>query len=266
MGDFLPLLPYLILLLVIVFVVVQLVMLWIIAHSIEAHKKDHLGDERMNKEVRAKSEGIIQKAMTDANQILSDAEKKGVEILAKEESTGKSLSKDYSGKLTQIEKSFTDELAKNAKLASSKLEEILTQSASSMSENIGKNDQAFQAKTNEIKKKVEDTLSEYLLQTTNHEKLLEEKSNKMLEETKFLFEKLSTKAQEDIKNQLEGEMELAKKEIDQYKKSRMAIINERIVDMIEDVALITLSKKISLDDQSDLVYRALEEAKKEHGI
>jgi F0F1-type ATP synthase membrane subunit b/b' len=250
----------------VVFVVTQFVMLLLVAKSIREHKKDHLGDERMNTDLRARTEGIIQNAQTKANDILADAEKKGIAILASEESTGKQLSGEYSQKLTQIETEFKTELAKNAKQAVGKLDELLTQASHSMNDHISQSDKAFSEKTDGIKVQVDQIVSQFTQHAADSEKLMAEKSTLMLEETKKMFDALGTQTRADIKKQLEGELTQAKLEIDQYKQSRLKVINERIVDMLTDIVTVTLGKKLTLSDQSELVYQALEEAKREHAF
>ena len=64
-----------------------------------------------------------------------------------------------------------------------------------------------------------------------------------------------------FKGNLEQEFKSISKELGQYREARMRLINERILLLIEETAQIALQKKLSLDDQADLVYRSLEEAK-----
>lgn len=64
-----------------------------------------------------------------------------------------------------------------------------------------------------------------------------------------------------LKGNLEKEFNSISKELGQYREARMRLINERILVLIEETAQIALQKKLSLEDQADLVYRSLEEAK-----
>jgi hypothetical protein len=64
---------------------------------------------------------------------------------------------------------------------------------------------------------------------------------------------------------LEKEFKSISSELETYREARMRLINERILILIEETAQIALQKKLSLQDQADLVYRSLEEAK-ERGI
>lgn len=64
-----------------------------------------------------------------------------------------------------------------------------------------------------------------------------------------------------LRSNLEKEFKSISKELGQYREARMRLINERILVLIEETAQIALQKKLSLEDQADLVYRSLEEAK-----
>jgi competence protein ComGC len=67
---------------------------------------------------------------------------------------------------------------------------------------------------------------------------------------------------EVLKVNLEKEFKSISSELGQYREARMRLVNERILVLIEETAQIALQKKLSLQDQADLVYRSLEEAKK----
>jgi hypothetical protein len=67
---------------------------------------------------------------------------------------------------------------------------------------------------------------------------------------------------EVLRVNLETEFKSISAELGKYREARMRLINERILVLIEETAQIALQKQLSLQDQSDLVYRSLEEAKK----
>ncbi len=58
-----------------------------------------------------------------------------------------------------------------------------------------------------------------------------------------------------------GEFSHIATELAQYRNARMRMVDERIIALIEETAEIVLQKKLSMQDQSELVYRSLEEAK-----
>lgn len=70
---------------------------------------------------------------------------------------------------------------------------------------------------------------------------------------------------EVLRKNLEHEFAAISKEVDVYRKARLELVDERILVLIEETAQIALGKQVSMAEQSEFVYRALEEAK-ERGI
>lgn len=68
-----------------------------------------------------------------------------------------------------------------------------------------------------------------------------------------------------LRDSVEGEFMRISHELSQYRAARMNLVDERILSLIEETTEIVLQKKLSMQDQADLVYRSLEEAK-ERGI
>lgn len=64
-----------------------------------------------------------------------------------------------------------------------------------------------------------------------------------------------------LRKNLEKEFKSISEELEKYREARMRLINERILVLIEETAKIALQKQLSLQEQADLVYRSLEEAK-----
>lgn len=68
-----------------------------------------------------------------------------------------------------------------------------------------------------------------------------------------------------LRESVEKEFAAISKEIDKYRAARMELVDERILVLIEETAQIALGKQVSMADQAEFVYRALEEAK-ERGV
>lgn len=65
---------------------------------------------------------------------------------------------------------------------------------------------------------------------------------------------------------IELELKSARQLIEAYKAQQLGLIDENIIAMMEQTLSLVLSKKLSLKDQLDLVYEALEKAKVEKFI
>jgi hypothetical protein len=92
--------------------------------------------------------------------------------------------------------------------------------------------------------------------------IVREEMQKIGKETARSVVEVAKGLDEVLKVNLEKEFKSISTELGQYREARMRLVNERILVLIEETAQIALQKKLSLQDQADLVYRSLEEAKK----
>lgn len=72
--------------------------------------------------------------------------------------------------------------------------------------------------------------------------------------------------QEKSTHAIELEMQAARNLIDTYKRQQLNLIDEQIIEVLERTLSLVLVKKLSLQDQVDLVNEALEKAKVEKFI
>jgi len=189
------------------------------------------------RESQAKTRSIIYKAVQQANKILVAAELKGLQLIGKQKLTGDELSAQFDAHLAAIEKAMQDQLEQNAQHAEAVYGEFIHSAEGAINDHINKN-----------------------------QKMLEEKANAMIERTESLLTQFTGELESKVKGDVERELAKATEEIEQYKTNRMRIVDERIVDILEQVLRIVLEKKMSLADQSDLIYKALEDAKREHSF
>lgn len=102
----------------------------------------------------------------------------------------------------------------------------------------------------------------------------EEASRKAAEQRiNQLFERLETKlsdfliqTEQKTTSSIELELKATRQLIETYKNQQLKLIDENIIAMMEQTLNIVLGKKLSLKDQLDLVYEALEKAKVEKFI
>ena len=193
--------------------------------------------ENLFRESQAKTHSIIYRAIQQANKILVAAELKGLQLLSKQKMTSGELTDHFNQHLAAIEKALENQLERNAHHAEETYGEFITSAERSINDHINAN-----------------------------QKMLEEKAAAMIERTESLITKFTADIEAKVKGDVEKELIAASREIEEYKKNRMRIVDERIVDILEDVIKIALEKKMSLAEQSELIYRALEEAKREHSF
>jgi F0F1-type ATP synthase membrane subunit b/b' len=72
------------------------------------------------------------------------------------------------------------------------------------------------------------------------------------------------KAQLETKQMLSASYKKMEEELAVYKAERMKKVDEKIFEILRDVAAKAIGKALSLEDHEDIVVKALEDAKKEH--
>lgn len=137
-------------------------------------------------------------------------------------------------------------------------------------------------KSNEIiqtaSKKAAEILAAAQIQSTKtsednkriYEKLEVLLSNSIRERTNTFFEKFEenlstylTSTQQQSVKAIELELQSARNLIDTYKTTQLNLVDENIIAMLERSLSLVLIKKLSLQDQMELVYESLEKAKAE---
>lgn len=85
----------------------------------------------------------------------------------------------------------------------------------------------------------------------------------MLDKLEQNITDFSTKIQESSIKSIELELRAARQLIDNYKQQQLSVVDENIIAILENALALVLSKKLTLKDQMDIVYEALEKAKAE---
>jgi hypothetical protein len=221
----------------VLFVVLLISQIFTLFLVIRMTRKPAKPADTLLRESQAKTHSIIYKAIQQSNKILVAAELKGLQLLGKQKITGGELSDQFKAHLDSIEKTLEEQLGRNAEHAEAVYGEFIQSAEASINDHINAN-----------------------------QKMLEEKAQAMIERTEVLLTKFTADLEAKVKGDVEKELQKASAEIEVYKQSRMRVVDERIVDILEEVLRVVLDKKMSLADQSELIYRALEEAKREHSF
>lgn len=129
----------------------------------------------------------------------------------------------------------------------------------------------------QYQKKLEETqeqLMQYMAGLQERSKEFEEASQKAIQERiNQIFVNLEERmgqflitAEEKTISSIELELKSARQLIETYKSQQLKLIDENILAMMEQTLNLVLGKKLSLKDQLDLIYEALEQAKGEKFI
>lgn len=186
---------------------------------------------------QGKSYSILHRAMKQANRMLVNAELLGIKSLTKTRMEGRQMTQEYRSHLDAVEEAMKKEFEDNARST----------------------EESYRAFVASLQQTMNNTLS-------TNQTLLEEKSTILVSQTQELLNRFVSDIHQKVQTQVDAEIAAAREEVEAYKERRKRILNERIIDIVQDVTKETLGKTLSLADQSELVYKALEEAKKEHGF
>ena len=88
-------------------------------------------------------------------------------------------------------------------------------------------------------------------------------TGKYLDETKIALAGLVQSAEKRVDEELTKEFKTTRAELENYKKNQIKKIEEEIAAIVEKTIYRTLGKGLALEDQVDLIYEALAEAKEE---
>jgi len=226
---------FLIILLVLV-VAISLSQLGIIIFFINFIKKNELMDGAV-KDVQEKSAAVITDAVSRANDVVAKAEEAQLQKVSEQSSILASLTKTFEKKAQAVEENAEQNLTQAATSAQSSYNQLVTDSQQTLQKLV-----------------------------SDDRKVLEEKTNQMINQSSTVFEQFMKQLSTEVRSQLQDEMAKAKQEVEVYKKERMETINEKVIDILEEVLLATLGKKLSLKDEGEFVFSALETAKKEHAF
>lgn len=89
----------------------------------------------------------------------------------------------------------------------------------------------------------------------------EQRINQMFERLETKLSDFLVQTSQKTTSSIELELKAARELIETYKAQQLKLIDENIIAMMEQTINLVLGKKLSLKDQLDLVYEALEKAK-----
>lgn len=233
--------------LLIITVAIAISQFGIILYFLNFIKKNELHDGAV-KEAQTKSAALIEQAVSKATDLVSEAEKKSLSHVDESTKTIESLAAQVNKSLETMAGDAKTKLEQTANVAEGKFKET-TESAKS----------TYDAFVKETETSMQSLLSQ-------DKKLLEQKTDLAITETSSMFQGFMKDVTNQVRKELDGEIKKANEAVEVYKSERLQAINEKVIDILEEVLLQTLGKKLSLKDEGEFVYQALEQAKKEHAF
>lgn len=208
--------------------------------------------EYVIKKAESKAQDITYDAMKKSREILVNAELEGTKVIAKEKLESSKIEKTYEEKLRELTdqtKKLLDTYANEAQVNAKNTRELLNTYAHDAKESLS-----------ELTHSLEESVSSGI---NENQRAIKEEAIKVSKQMTSTFGELEKRFREQIDQNLNKEFASAKEMVKTYRKQQLDLIDTYIVTLIERTAAITLQKKMSLEDHSELALRALEEAKSE---
>ncbi len=196
--------------------------------------KDNPTDENYIKEAQKKANQIILQAIKGAHKIMVRSELAGIKQIAKEKLEVEKIDRRYK----------------------KELETLAAKLFAGLDLHLEKQKKEYESYLLKTGKQLEESFSE-------SKKRLLEKMDQFLEAESGTFSSFSQEVKNQIKSQVEEEMIKVNAEVENYKKARVIAIDKNIAAIVTAATLKVLGKKLTLDEQTDLVLKALDQAKVE---
>ncbi|MBI4035411.1 hypothetical protein HY383_00535 [Candidatus Daviesbacteria bacterium] len=190
-------------------------------------------NEKVLEKIKEQSWSILHDSTKKSNAILGQAELEGIKVVAGSKVETAKFEQSFSKELSEAVGSSKQVIVNAQNQLLEFMKDLQTRSAEF--EEASKH--AGEQRINQLFDRFEQRLADFLVQT-------EQKTTSSIE-----LELKSTRALIEI-----------------YKNEQLKLIDENIIAMMEQTLSIVLAKKLSLKDQLDLVYEALEKAKVEKFI
>lgn len=186
-------------------------------------------------EAEKRAEVIIHKALKRADRLVIQAELQSLAFVSKQKLEIRKIEAEHRENITKLLSEMGYKLATGTEEAKKTYREYLE----SLEKNLGE----------DLAKK---------------QTLLDNRIDSFFDETQKLLTDFVRELQERTQLQVDREIGNARQMIDGYRQKRLEIVDENIVAILEKTLNITLAKKLTLTEQTELVYEALEDAKKEN--
>ncbi|OGE27584.1 hypothetical protein A2867_03690 [Candidatus Daviesbacteria bacterium RIFCSPHIGHO2_01_FULL_40_11] len=193
-------------------------------------KKLESEGDRFLREIKEKGWETLNQSIKKSQAVIGQAELEGIKVIAGSQLETAKFEQDLSKQLSEALN-----VSKQTIIAGQNQLLQFMQDLQKRSEEFeGASKKAGQERINQLFDRVEQRLSDFMVQTA-----------------------------QQTTSSIELELKSTRQLIDTYKSEQLKLIDENIVAMMEKTLSIVLAKKLSLKDQLELVYEALEKAKVE---
>lgn len=215
---------------ILVLAIAALVAIFLYFRELRIRRKIESETDEFIEEIREKGWETLHQSVKQSQDIVGEAELEGIKVVAQSEVQTKKIEDRYSKELSKAIHESTQNITSAQETLLQFMQDLQKRSAEF--EEASK--KSGEERINQLFAKVEERLSDFLVQTA-----------------------------QKTTSSIELEIKSSRQLIDTYKTAQLKLIDENIIAMMEQTLSLVLAKKLSLKDQLDLVYEALERAKAE---
>ncbi len=223
--------------LTVLLMIMQLALFFVLFRALFSRQNDDKPIDEILAQTKERSSSIIHRAFGQANKILVSAELEGIRQLSQEKRSGRELVEALEKHLKVVETTLQDHSSETARKAEDSYKAFIKSTEQSIQAHIEKND-----------------------------KFLTDRSSAMTAHAQEQLDAFIKDVHGKVSMEVEQALQAARNEIAEYKQRRIQVLDEKIIDVLERTLQVALEKKLSLVEQSELVYKALEEAKHENSF
>jgi hypothetical protein len=278
-ATFLPSVPLTITAVVVVVSIIVLLVVLVLMLREQRRVLISPASKEMIQEAQRYADAIVAEAVEEARAVRADIEKDRLAALTEDKKEIERFIEAYSTRLDKaieelgygLEKEhmratghFVDSLqniekkvAQNAEDAKQSMDSFTTQS-SALFERLAAEISSVENGIQHLAVALEEAASN---EADKNAEIVREEMRHIGEQTAKSVTEVAQGLDEEMRRSLAQEFSTITKEIDAYRKARMDLVDERLLVLIEETAQIALQKKLNMAEQSELVFRALEEAK-----
>ncbi len=210
------------------FIIVIAILLYLREYN--QRKKLEAEGNKFLEDIKEKGWETLHQSIKKSENILGQAELEGIKVVAESKIETNKFERDFSEQLSGA--------LNTSKQTITAAQASLLQFMQDLQKRSGEFEEASkksgEERINQLFNRVEEKLSDFLMQTA-----------------------------QKTTSSIELELKSTRQLIDAYKNEQLKLIDENIIAMMERTLSIILAKKLSLKDQLELVYEALEKAKVE---
>lgn len=213
---------------IIVLTIALVVSMLLYLHEYNQRRKLESEADEFLQNIKEKGWETLHQSIKKSDELVEQAELEGIKVVAGSKVETAKYEKEYAAQLSEALKTSKENITK--------AQEELLKFMQSLQERSSEFEEASKSSTEQrIKQlfdRVENRLADFLV-----------------------------KSEQQTTSAIDLELQATRQFIDTYKNQQLKLIDENIIAMMEQTLSIVLAKKLSLKDQLELVYEALEKAK-----